>query len=309
MSLVVVGSVAYDSIEAPAGKREDILGGSATFFSLAASMFTDVKLVAVVGEDFKDEHIQLLNTHRVDTSGLERVIGGETFRWSGVYSDDYTSRTTLSTHLNVFEHFQPKLAEDYKAVPNLFLANIHPALQTDVLNQAHSLRFVACDTMNLWISIARDELLAVMKRVDLLSINDEEAYLLTGIRNIHVAAEKILQMGPKYLIIKRGEFGCALYSDGKRFLLPAYPVTNLVDPTGAGDSFGGGMMGYLSNCETIDFNTIKQAIVVGTLIASFAVECFSVDRLAFLKPDELLKRQHAFQNITGWQEGELPLVR
>lgn len=307
MSLLVVGSVAYDSIDAPAGKRGDQLGGSATYFSLAASRFTDVKLLAVVGEDFEQAHVHLLEKHRVDTGGLERITGGKTFRWSGVYSEDYTSRTTLSTDLNVFEHFAPKLSEDYKDAVNLFLANIHPALQRDVLDQARRPRFVACDTMNLWIDTAREELGAVMRRVDLLSINDEESFLLTGLRNIHLAAERILEMGPRFLIIKRGEFGCALYAPGRCFLIPAFPVTNLVDPTGAGDSFAGGMMGYLANCPTVDFEAIRQAIVVGTLVASFAVESFSVERLAGFAPDELRQRQARFQDVTGWREVVLPI--
>jgi len=298
--VVVVGSVALDSIKAIAGEHKDILGGSATFFSLAASRFTDVKVVAVVGEDFPKEHIEMLHSHQIDTEGLEQVAGGKTFRWSGVYSDDYVERTTLDTQLNVFETFQPKLSEEYQQTPILFLANIHPALQLDVLNQTKKCEFVACDTMNLWIDTTMDTLAEVMKKVDLLTINDEESFLLTGKRNIYLAAEEILKMGPKYLIIKRGEFGAVLFAKNKRFLLPAYPVTNVIDPTGAGDSFAGGMMGYLSTCDTIGFEEIKRSVVVGTLIASFSVEDFSVTRLEALEISELEEREKYFSEVTGF---------
>lgn len=300
MSVVVVGSVALDSIKTPNGNRDDILGGSATFFSLAASRFTGVRVVAVVGDDFPEEHVELLNRHQVDTRGIERVAGGKTFRWAGEYSEDYTSRTTLDTQLNVFEKFQPRLNEEYKRTGTLFLANIHPQLQLEVLSQAEDLNFVACDTMNLWIDTTRDILAEVMKRVDLLVINDEESFLLTGLANIHLAAEKILEMGPRYLIIKRGEFGAALFGEDRQFLLPAYPVTRLIDPTGAGDSFAGGMMGYLAGVKQIDFEALKQAVVLGTLVASFSVEAFSVDRLVSLDSSELAERQRRFSQITGW---------
>ncbi len=306
MSVLVVGSVAYDSIKTAAESRVDILGGSATYFSLAASLMSGVRIVAVVGEDFKQEHIDLLNRHGADTTGLQRVAGGETFRWSGVYSDDFVERTTLETHLNVFEKFQPQLNEQYRKTTDLFLANIMPALQTDVLDQMENTRFVACDTMNLWINTAREDLDAVMKRVDLLVINDEESFLLTGKRNIHQAAPEILAMGPKYLIVKRGEFGCALFAEGKSFLLPAFPVQNVSDPTGAGDSFAGGMMGYLSGCETIGWEQIKQAIVTGTVMASFTVEDFSVDRLTGLTAEQLSQRIRAFGEQTQWSDFEIP---
>lgn len=300
MSVVVVGSVALDSIKTPNGNRDDILGGSATFFSLAASRFTDVRVVAVVGDDFPEEHLELLKRHQVDTRGIEHVPGGKTFRWAGEYSEDYTSRTTLDTQLNVFEKFQPRLSEEYRRTGTLFLANIHPQLQLEVLSQVEDLNFVACDTMNLWIDTTRDILAEVMKRVDLLVINDEESFLLTGLANIHLAAEKILEMGPRYLIIKRGEFGAALFGEDRLFLLPAYPVTRLIDPTGAGDSFAGGMMGYLAGVKQIDFEALKQAVVLGALVASFSVEAFSVDRLVDLDSSELAERQRRFHQITGW---------
>lgn len=298
--LVVVGSVALDSIKTIVDEKKDILGGSATFFSLAASRFTNVKVVAVVGEDFPDAYVQMLNSHKIDTAGLEKVAGGKTFRWSGVYSDDYVERTTLDTQLNVFEKFQPKLNEDYAKAPILFLANIHPDIQLDVLSQTTNCEFVACDTMNLWINTTMDSLAKVMKKVDLITINDEESFLLTGKRNIYLAAEEILKMGPKYLIIKRGEFGAVLFGEGKRFLLPAYPVTNVIDPTGAGDSFAGGMMGYLATCDKIDFEAIRRSIVVGTLIASFSVEDFSVTRLEALQIAELEERENYFALVTGF---------
>ncbi len=305
MSIVAVGSVAYDSIRTASDSRERILGGSATYFSIAASRFTDVRVVAVIGEDFRQSDVQLMQTCGVDTDGIERVMGKKTFFWSGEYSADFTERTTLATELNVFEDFQPKLSDLYRKSPFIFLANIQPKLQLQVLDQVENPEFVACDTMNLWINTALEDLKQVMKRVDLLTINDEEAYLLTGIRNIHSAAEKILAMGPKYLIIKRGEFGCALYGPERTFLLPAYPVKNVVDPTGAGDSFAGGMMGYLAKADTIGFRELKRAAVTGTVLAGFTVEDFSVDRLVSLGWEEIRARRDEFSEITRWGDLEL----
>ena len=250
MSVLVVGTVAYDTVHTASASRERILGGSATYFSLAASRFTDVRIVAVVGEDFGEEQLATFAPARIDTRGIERVPGEKSFFWEGRYSDDFTERTTLDTQLNVFEKFSPRLNGDYQDTPVIFLANALPRLQSQVLDQARAARFVALDTMNLWIDTMRDDLDKVLKRVQLLLINDEESFLLTGDRNIHVAAPKILDMGPEYLIIKRGEFGCALYSRNETFLAPAYPVTQVVDPTGAGDSFAGGLMGYLAGCDT-----------------------------------------------------------
>lgn len=300
MPVVVVGSVAYDSVKTATDERRRAFGGSASYFSIAASLFTDVKLVGVVGEDFEDEHYRLLQDHGVDTAGLNRVEGGKTFHWSGVYSDDFVERTTISTELNVFENFKPELTPEFRKCPVLFLGNIHPQLQLDVLNQMESLRFVACDTMNMWIENNLDSLKQVLKRIDLLTINDEEAMLLSGNRNVHLAADKILEMGPKYLIVKRGEFGSALYGEGKSFLLPAYPVKDVTDPTGAGDSFAGGLMGYLGKKKALSFDEIRQGVVTGTLVASFTVEDFSIDRLRHLTIDELAERRSRFAEMTAW---------
>ncbi len=301
MSVLVVGTVAYDTVHTADASRERILGGSATYFSLAASGFTDVRIVAVVGEDFGDEQLATFAPERIDIRGIERMPGEKTFFWEGRYSPDFTERTTLDTQLNVFEKFSPKLNGDYRNTPVIFLANALPKLQSQVLDQAQAARFVACDTMNLWIETMRDDLMQVLKRVQLLLINDEESYLLTGDRNIHVAAQKILDMGPEYLIIKRGEFGCALYSRNETFLLPAYPITRVVDPTGAGDSFAGGLMGYLAGCDTISFEEIKRAVVMGTVTASYTVEAFSVERLARLTHPELGGRVDEFKRVTGWE--------
>ena len=299
MSLLIVGSVAYDSIRTAKEQRDEILGGSATFGSLVSSRFADSSVVAVVGDDFAEDHLALLENNGVGISGIERVQGGKTFRWSGVYSEDFTERTTLYTQLNVFEQFSPKLADSHRQAEYLFLANIHPQLQLSVLDQIESPKFVAADTMNLWIDTEPVALAEVLKRVDMLLINDEESFMLSGKKNIHEAALKILEMGPNYLVIKRGEFGCAFYGEGKTFVLPAFPIDNVIDPTGAGDSFAGGLMGYLAAGGVIGYSTIRDAIVVGTLVASFTVEDFSVERLISLTDSELELRKDRFLAITA----------
>ena len=300
MTILVVGSVAYDTIKTHAALRERILGGSATYFSLAASRFAKVRLVAVVGEDFKEEHVRVFEKHDVCTAGLQRIQGGKTFFWSGVYSDDFVQRTTLETQLNVFEQFDPLLSEPYRNSEILVLGNIHPDLQLKVLDQIQSPRFSVLDTMPLWIQNTRQSLEKVISRVDCLVINDEESFLLSGQRNIHKAAEHILQMGPRFLIIKRGEFGAALYDKNQVFLLPAFPVGKVVDPTGAGDSFAGGLAGHLARETDITFAAVREAVVTGTLVASFTVEDFSVDRLMGLTTEELERRRRAFFEATRW---------
>jgi sugar/nucleoside kinase (ribokinase family) len=277
MSLLVVGSVAFDTVKTPYGTAEEVLGGSATYFSVAASYFTPVRLVAVVGKDFGDEPIRLLKSRGIDISGLE-VADGKTFRWSGEYSEDLNERTTHATHLNVFETFRPRLRKQDKGSPYLFLGNIDPDLQQQVLSEAKP-GFVACDTMNFWIEGKSDSLKRLLGGVDGLVINDSEARLLAGELNTVAAARRLLGLGLKFLVIKRGEFGAALFHGGHYFAVPAYPVERPVDPTGAGDSFAGGFMGHLARAQEIGGPAMRQAMIYGTVMASFCVEDFSLRRL------------------------------
>lgn len=300
MRLAVVGSIAYDHVKSPFGEHADLLGGSATYSSIAARRFADVAVVAVVGDDFQDAHWRLFRERGVDIRDVASVAGGQTFRWAGEYAPDFTSRHTLATHLNVFADFAPALGESCKSAELLFLANIAPELQLNVLAQAKAPRFVALDTMNYWITTRREALLDVLKRVDMLLINDEESHLLSGLRNIHAASEKILALGPKTLVIKRGEHGANLYTDGRAFILPAYPTRHVIDPTGAGDSFAGGFLGFLAQHERFDFEALKMAMVMGTLVASFTVEDFSVGRLLTLDDEAWQKRRSRFADITQW---------
>jgi sugar/nucleoside kinase (ribokinase family) len=279
MSLLAVGTLAYDSIETAHERRDDVLGGSATHFSLAASHYGPVGLVGVVGEDFAAHDIELLRSHGVDLAGLE-VAPGKTFRWSGRYEADWNTRHTLETHLNVFEHFQPKVPLAQRSARFLFLANGSPAVQGKALSQVVSPTFTMLDTMNLWIEIAREELLAIIRKVDALILNDEEARMLTGERNLLRAATAALDLGPRTIVLKKGEHGAFLISRGARLALPAYPVENVVDPTGAGDSFAGGFMGYLAAAGDAEPKTLRRAMLHGTAAASFCVEGFGVERLA-----------------------------
>lgn len=302
--LLVVGSVALDTIEAPAGKRDEILGGSASFFSAAASYFATPSLIAVVGEDFPEAHVALLRARGVDLAGLERVPGA-TFRWTGRYSEDLNQRTTLDTQLNVFADFRPRIPAAWRAPELLFLANIQPALQLDVLSQVERPRLVAMDTMNLWIDTQREALGEVLRRVDLLVINDEEARMLAGAsarHNLHRAARAILAMGPKTVIVKRGDSGALLFAgaghDASIFAAPAYPLDEVVDPTGAGDCFAGGFMGYLARAGQLDAQSVRRAMIYGSVMASFSVEAFSLDRLSILDPGEIEERYRAFLRLT-----------
>jgi len=279
MSLLVVGSIAYDSIKTPHGSREDCLGGSSTYFCLAASFFSPVRLVSVVGEDFRDEDMTLLQSHGIDTAGLE-VAPGKTFRWGGEYSADMNSRETLFTELNTFGSFDPKVPAEWKEAPFLFLANGHPTVQSAVLDQCTDVDFVVVDTMDLWIQTARDELLSLLKRVDGLVLNDEEAKLLTGEHNLISAGNALLEMGPKIVMVKKGEHGCFLFNQYFQFALPAYPTSAVVDPTGAGDSFAGGFMGYLAGNGRVSLHNLKKAMAYGTVTASLNVESFGLDRLS-----------------------------
>lgn len=297
MDIVVVGSVAYDSVETAAGKRQDSLGGSATFFSLSAASFCQPGLVAVVGEDFASSDLAILKSKQIGLSGL-KVEDGDTFRWGGVYHEDMNGRDTLFTDFNVFETFKPQLSREERQSEIVFLGNIVPQIQLDVLNQIDNPQFVAADTMNLWIDIARDDLERVLTRIDALFINDEEAQQLTGKRSMPQAAQAIFNMGPKLVIIKRGEHGAIVFSEDDVFYAPAYPLERVVDPTGAGDTFAGGFMGYLT--KTRDFSTanIRRAAIVGSLMASFCVEGFGVERLIEVDENDIQRRYQAFTDLT-----------
>ncbi len=297
MSLVVVGSVAYDSIETPLGSREDMLGGSGTFFSIAASSFTKTSIVAVIGEDFRKEDYDLLEGHGVDLSGLIRAPG-KTFRWGGRYHEDMNGRDTLFTELNVFETFQPVLSPAQRDASFVFLGNILPKLQDHVLEQVKSPRFVAADTMNLWISTAKDDLCEVLRRVDALFVNDEEARQLTGKRSVVLAAKEIQAMGPSMVIIKRGEHGAIVFNEDDIFYAPAFPLERVVDPTGAGDTFAGAFVGYLEATGDLSAENVRKAAIVGSLMASFCVEGYGVDRLRGIDRIAIRERFQAFSELT-----------
>lgn len=299
MSILVVGSVAFDTIETPQhGKAEEVLGGSAAYFAVAASYFAPVKLVAVVGEDFPDHERDFLGSRNIDLTGLT-VAKGKTFRWTGRYHEDLNIRDTLDLQLNVFSDFSPVLPADYRDSPFVFLANINPGLQSGVLEQlARTPKMVACDTISHWIDGARAELIALLKNVDFFVINDEEARLLSGERNVVRAARAILDMGPKTLLIKRGEYGVLSFSANSIFAVPAYPLEVVFDPTGAGDSFAGGFMGYLAQVNDLSETSIRKAIVYGSVVASFVVEDFSLRRLHTLTHDDIERRYRQFVSLT-----------
>mgnify|MGYP003709194255 FL=1 len=294
--ILTVGSVAFDSIKTPFGEASRVVGGAATYFSVAASFFTDVRLVAVVGDDFTAEQMRVFSGRRIDLTGLQRVPG-ETFRWKGEYSVDFNSRETIYTHLNVFDQFRPVLPESYRSTPFVFLANIHPALQLEVLDQVHEPRFVAADTMNYWIEGTPGELRKVLGRVDALVINDEEARELSGESNLVKAARAIQRMGPALLVIKRGEHGVLVTRD-RFFAVPAMPLEEGVDPTGAGDTFAGGFMGFLASAVEITDTVVARAVIAGSALASLSVEDFGLDQLLRLTSGELHDRFAAFKRLT-----------
>lgn len=298
--LLVVGSVAIDSISTPFGSRERSLGGSATHFSVSASFFTDVGVVAVIGEDFSAEDEAVFHERRINIENLQRVPGGKTFRWVGEYGFDLNTARTLDTQLNVFADFNPQLSAEAKRTPFLFLGNIQPTLQREVREQVDA-RFVAMDTMNLWIDTAREDLLKTVAVVDAMIINDAEARQLAGEANLIRAAKKILGWGPKMLVVKRGEYGAALFTKDSFFAIPAYPLEDVFDPTGAGDSFAGGFMGYLAQSDKIDEVTLRRAIIYGSVMASYNVEEFSCDRLRKLGTDEIRARFHQFKEFTHFE--------
>lgn len=303
MSLLVVGSVALDTVETPFDKIENALGGSATFISLAASYFTaPVNLVGVVGDDFEDKHIKMLEEHNINLEGLQVVEGGKTFRWSGKYHYDLNVRDTLSTDLNVFESFNPIIPDNWKKSRYLLLGNIMPKLQTHVLNQCQNLEFTVCDTMNLWIENTRDDLLEVLKRVTVLIINDSEARLLADEPNLIRAAKIIRGMGPEYLIIKKGEHGALLFSEDSIFSAPAYPMEDIYDPTGAGDVFAGGFMGYIHKTADLSFENMKRAVIYGSTMASFSVEKFSTKGIENLSSLKIHDRFIEFRNLSKFED-------
>ena len=301
MSILVVGSVAFDDVATATDSRERLLGGAATYSSCAAGRFAPTRLVAIVGDDFAEEHVELLRSQGVDLEGLERAEG-KTFAWGCRYEEDMNVRTTLFTDLNVFAGFHPKLPQSYRDSELVFLANIHPDLQHEVLDQVDDPQLVVCDTMNLWIETARDSLERLLERIDVLVINDEEARMLTGERNQLRAAAQLLQRGPKWLIIKRGEYGAAMFGGKGLFIVPAYPLEEVPDPTGAGDTFAGGFVGSLAAAGRIDEAAMRRAVVHGSAMASFACESFGLDRLLSLTPEELAGRVKAFRDLSSFED-------
>lgn len=304
MTVLVVGSVALDSVETPFGKAEDVLGGSGTFFSAAASHLTPVQLVGVVGSDYPVHQLEPLGARGVDLSGVERAEG-ESFRWRGRYRHDLNSAETLETRLGVFSHFRPKIPERFRRAPYVFLANIDPRLQLEVLRQVERPRLVACDTMNFWIESRRTDLLELLKHVDALLLNDGEARQLTEQSNLVKAARWILARGPRIVIIKKGEHGAFMFTSQSVFFAPAYPLEDVFDPTGAGDSFAGGFMGYLARTGQVDEEHMRRAVVYGSALGSFAVEKFSIDRLLELDHDIIRERLDEFRRLVAFRE-EMP---
>ena len=304
MSLLVVGSVAYDAVETPFGKCDKMLGGSASHFSISASFFTDVGIVGVVGGDFTDQEV--FDSRGIVTRDLERIKDGKTFRWAGRYEYDLNVAQTLYTHLNVFADFQPKVSDESKKSRLLFLGNIQPDLQRGVREQMPDAELVALDTMNLWIEHTRGSLIRTIKGVDVVIINDAEARQLTEIPNLIKAAREILSWGPQALIIKRGEYGAALFTRENYFAIPAYPLESVFDPTGAGDTFAGGFMGYLASQDTLDESAMRRAMIFGSVMASFNVEEFGTARVRRLTHAEINDRFRAFKRMTHFDEIPFP---
>jgi len=302
MSLLVVGSVAFDAVETPFGKRDQMLGGSASHFSISASFFTDVRVVAVVGGDFSSDELAVFAKHNVDTTDLEVVPDGKTFRWFGRYEYDLNVAHTLDTHLNVFAGFEPKLSDASKNSRLVFLGNIQPDLQRGVRAQVPNAELVALDTMNLWIDTTRESLQKTIEVVDLLIVNDAEARQLAEEANLIKAARKILSWGPHTLIVKRGEYGAAMFTKDEYFAIPAYPLEAVFDPTGAGDTFAGGLMGYLASQEKLDTAALRRAMIFGSVMASFNVEEFGTERVQRLTHEEINQRFRDFKRFTHFEE-------
>jgi len=301
MSILVVGSVAYDTVETPFGRAEKVLGGSASFFSVAAAFFAPVNLVAVVGDDFSAAAMAAFQGRPIDLEGLERTAG-KTFHWQGKYSYDLNSRETVCTDLNVFEFFKPRIPDRYRRSEHVFLGNIDPVLQRQVLDQVERPRLVACDTMNFWISGKPEEVRRTLAAVDVLLINDAEARQLSGEWNVVKAARAIRALGPHTLVIKKGEHGVLMFSEEGSFAAPAYPLEEVFDPTGAGDTFAGGFLGYLAGTPKVDEAALRRAVVMGSTLASFCVEAFSLDRLLTLSRPEIDARYRLFKRLTHFGE-------
>ncbi len=304
MSILVVGSVALDSIKTPFGEVKEALGGSATYFSYAASFYTPVQLVAVIGSDFPKEHVQLLTSRGISTDGLE-VASGKTFRWKGSYETDMNAAKTLNTELNVFQTFKPKIPANYAKTPHVFLANIDPELQLEVLNQVQTPKLIGCDTMNLWIGLKPDKLNQLLKKVHVFLLNDGEARQLTGITNLVKAGLDLLKRGPRVVVIKKGEHGAILMTKEFSFVVPAYPIEDVFDPTGAGDCFAGGFFASLAaNGDYWNETSLRRSVIFGTVMASFNVESFSLDRLKTLKQQDILNRYTQFSALTHFEPAD-----
>jgi sugar/nucleoside kinase (ribokinase family) len=302
VSLLVVGSVAFDAVETPFGKRERMLGGSATHFSLSSSFFTKTGVVGVVGGDFGDEEMSVFNRHKIDTSDLEVIPNGKTFFWRGRYDFDLNTAHTLDTQLNVFADFKPKLSDASRAARLVFLGNIQPDLQLEVRQQVRGAELVALDTMNYWITSVPDSVREAMSAVDVVIINDAEARQLVGNPNLIRAAREILSWGPRALVVKRGEYGAAMFTSEAYFAIPAFPLESVFDPTGAGDTFAGGFMGYLASEPTIDEAAMRRGIIFGSVMASFNVEQFGTERVQVLTHDEINQRFAYFKRMTHFEE-------
>jgi sugar/nucleoside kinase (ribokinase family) len=298
--VLVVGSIGIDTIEAPTGVATDVLGGAATYFSCAASFFTPVRLVGVVGEDFPAEHRKLFEARQVDTAGLEVRPGGKTFRWRGKYSPDMNSRETLDVRLNVLGDFNPRLPEKYRGCPYVFLANGAPTTQLAVLDQMQATKLAVADTMDLWIKTQHEELCRLLQRIDGLVINDQEARMLAGTDNLVRAGRAIQAMGPRFVVLKKGEHGAMFFSPDETYVMPAYPTPDVIDPTGAGDSFAGGYMGFIASNGDSGPTSLKRAMAYGTVIASFTVEGFSLDRLARITRSDVDQRYDDYRKMTDF---------
>jgi sugar/nucleoside kinase (ribokinase family) len=308
MSLTVVGSIAFDAVQTPHGGRERMLGGAATHFSLAASFFDEVRVVGPVGDDFGDEEYAVLHGRDVNTDDIEHVAGGKTFFWKGVYHENMNARDTLETDLNVFEHFDPKLSQASKDCDVLFLANIFPALQLNVRKQCERARFVALDSMDLWVNIARDALVAAISAVDCVILNDSEVELFTGEREVVAGARTIMAHGPSAMVVKLGKYGAALVTGDDSFWIPAFPVDFVADPTGAGDSFAGGFVGCIAaHGGEVTPQVLRLAMAYGTSIASYNVEEFGTERVARLTGPEIVERVHELRRITAFEATEVAL--
>ncbi len=300
MSVLVVGSVALDAVETPFGKADDVIGGSAVFFAAAACAFGPVQVVGVVGDDYPLDDLAFLREKGVDFSGVE-TAHGESFRWAGVYSYDLNSRETLETRLGVFADFSPKIPEPFRQARVVFLGNIDPELQLDVLEQVQDPKLVACDTMNYWIEGSRESLLRLLERVDLLMVNDAEVRQLANDPNLIKAARWVLERGPRIVVVKKGEHGAILFSEDSIFFAPGYPLEQVFDPTGAGDAFAGGFLGYLAGASSLDGPELRRAVIYGSVMGSFAVEAFSVDRFRSLDSNEVADRVREFREMTAFE--------